>query len=278
MAEATIGLRGDCDRILGRASRRRGDRVPDRGARARGGAGPASVHASPARARCARGSRHRPPLPPPGADLRGERARRARGRRDGNRERQDARVQPACAERPRRRAEAARALPLPHEGAGPGSGTSTCGAQGSPASPGDLRRRHRDGAALADPQVGERHPLQPRHAPRGRPSAPRPLGRRPPEPALRHRRRGTRLPRRVRLARRQRAAALAARRADLRSGSSVPARIRDDRQSRRARFRSDRPTGDRGRRRHRLARGSHDRLLEPAAPRRGDGVAGERAR
>ena len=39
---------------------------------------------------------------------------------------------------------------------------------------GDTRGR----AALADPQVGERRPLQPRHAPRRRAAAPRPLGRR----------------------------------------------------------------------------------------------------
>ena len=45
-------------------------------------------------------------------------------------------------------------------------------------------------------------PHQPRHAPRRRPAAPRPLGRRAREPPLRRRRRGARLPRRLRLARR----------------------------------------------------------------------------
>ena len=74
-------------------------------------------------------------------------------------------------------------------------------AQARPA--GDLRRRHGGRAALADPQVGERDPHQPGHAPRGRAAAPRPLGRRAREPPLRRRRRGARLPRRLRLARRR---------------------------------------------------------------------------
>ena len=47
---------------------------------------------------------------------------------------------------------------------------------------GDLRRRHRDRAALADPALGERDPDEPRHAPRRRPPPPRPLGRRAREP------------------------------------------------------------------------------------------------
>ena len=67
---------------------------------------------------------------------------------------------------------------------------------------GDLRRRHPERAALADPPWRERDPDQPGHAPRGRAAAPRPLGRRAREPPLRRRRRGARLPRRLRLARR----------------------------------------------------------------------------
>ena len=47
---------------------------------------------------------------------------------------------------------------------------------------GDLRRRHGSRAPLAGAQVGEPDPLQPGHAPRGRPPAPRPLGRRALEP------------------------------------------------------------------------------------------------
>ena len=56
-------------------------------------------------------------------------------------------------------------------------------------------------------------PHEPRHAPRRRAAASRPLGRRPAQPALHRRRRGARLPRRLRLARRQRAPASAPARA-----------------------------------------------------------------
>ena len=70
----------------------------------------------------------------------------------------------------------------------------------------DLRRRHADRAALADPQVVERDPHEPGHGARRAAAQPRPLGRRAREPALRRRRRGARLPRRLRLARRERPA------------------------------------------------------------------------
>ena len=89
---------------------------------------------------------------------------------------------------------------------------------------GDLRRRHAGRAALADPEVGERDPDEPGHGPRRPAAEPRALGRRPREPALRRHRRGPRLPRRVRVARRQCAAAAAADGADLRLGAAVPAR------------------------------------------------------
>ena len=121
---------------------------------------------------------------PPG---RGARARRQRGehvaRRDRHGERQDARLQPAGARRARRRPEASRALPLPDEGARAGSGPrarrrSGCRASAPAIYDGDTRAR----APLADPQVGERDPHEPRHAPRRRPAAPRPLGRRAREP------------------------------------------------------------------------------------------------
>ena len=92
-----------------------------------------------------------------------------------------------------------------------------------------------DRAPLAGPQVGEPDPLQPGHAPRRRAAAPRPLGRRALEPRLRDRRRGARLPRRLRLARRQRAAPAAAARAGLRRRAAVPARLGDDREPGRAR-------------------------------------------
>ena len=103
---------------------------------------------------------------------------------------------------------------------------------------GDLRRRHRGRAPLADPQVGEPDPHEPRHAPRRRAPAPRPLGRRAAEPALRRRRRGARLPRRVRLARRRTSsagcAALPRCTAPSRSSCSPPRRSRTPASSRSA--------------------------------------------
>ena len=121
-------------------------------------------------------------------------------------------------------------------------------------------------------------PDQPGHAPRRRPAAPRPLGRRALQPPLRRRRRGARLPRRLRLARRQRAQAPAPARPRLRRRAAVPARVGDDREPRRARPRADRARLHRHRR-GRSAEGRADgRALEPAARRRGAGPAGERAR
>ena len=130
------------------------------------------------------------------------RARRQRDRDDEYREREEPRLQPARSRPARPRAEEPGAVPLSDEGArtGPGARARRVRRQGHQA--GDLRRGHRDGAPLADPQVGERRPDEPGHAPRGRPPASRPLGRRAREPPLRGRRRGARLPRRVRVARR----------------------------------------------------------------------------
>ena len=179
---------------------------------------------------------------------------------------------------PGARPEEPRALPLPDEGtrAGPGAGARCLRAQGSEAR--DLRRRHGDGAALADPALGERHPDEPGHAPRRRPAAPRPLGRRAREPPLRRGRRGTRLPRRLRLARRERAAAAAAARSLVRVRAAVRARLRDDRQPRAAGRVTARCTCDRRRRRRGAACGADDRALEPGAPGRGARPARERAR
>ena len=97
--------------------------------------------------------------------------------------------------------------------------------------------------------------------------------------ALRRRRRGARLPRRLRLARRERAAAAAAARARLRRRAAVPARLGDDREPRRARARAARAsTATVDRRRRRAARRADDRALEPAAARRRARPARERAR
>ena len=154
------------------------------------------------RLRARRAGDHRA-LHPPGRGVGGAPRRRQRDRHDEHREREEPRVQPARARPARARAEEPRALPLPDEGARAGSGARAAGVRRQGRQAGDLRRRHRDRAALADPQVGERRPDQPGHAPRRRAAAPRPLGRRAREPALRRRRRGARLPRRLRLARRR---------------------------------------------------------------------------
>ena len=114
-----------------------------------------------------------------------------------------------------------------------------------PGSPrGDLRRRHADRAAAPDPRLGEPRAHEPGHAPHRRPAAPRPVGRLPAQPPLRGGRRGARLPRRLRLARRERPAAAAPAGADLRRRAAVPARLGDDREPRRARARAHGRGGD----------------------------------
>ena len=181
-------------------------------------------------------ARARRALRAPGRGVGGGAPRRARDRHDRHRERQDARVQPAGARRARARAEDPRALPLPDEGAraGPAAHAHELARPGREGR--DLRRRHRRRPALADPQVGEPDPHEPRHAPRRRAPAPRPVGRRAAEPPLRRRRRGARLPRRVRLARRQRPAPAAPRGRDVRRASrsscSPPRRSRTPASSR----------------------------------------------
>ncbi len=161
---------------------------------------------------------------------------RARRRRHRHGEREVARLQPPGARRARGRAEEARDLPLPDEGARPGPAPLAHRPEGAARQAGDLRRRHGGRAALADPQVVEPRALEPGHAPRRRPAPPRPLGRRALQPRLRRRRRGARLPRRLRLARRQRAAAAAAARPRLRRRPAVPASPR-----RRSRTRASSP-------------------------------------
>ncbi len=220
-------------------------------------------------ARAARGPRDRFALLAPGRGLGDGPPRRALRRHHRHREREEPRLQPARPRRPRRGAEAPRALPLSDESAraGPGSGTRRAPGQARPAR--DLRRRHRERAPLADPQVVEPDPHEPRHAPRRRPPAPRPLGRRPLESPLRRRRRGARLPGRLRLARRQRAAAAAQARPRLRLRAAVPPRLGDDRQPGRARNLADRARLHRHRRRRCTEGREDDRALEPGADRRG---------
>ena len=229
-------------------------------------------------ARAARGERHHRAVLAPGGGLGCGAARGAHcdHHRDG--QRQEPRVQPARPRRAHEAAEAARALPLPDQGARAGSGARARRARRQAHPRGDLRRRHRERAPLADPQVVEPDPDQPGHAPRGRPAAPRPLGRRARQPPLRRRRRGARLPGRLRLARRQRAPATAPARPRLRSRAAVPARVGDDREPGRAHEGADRARLHGPRRGRRAKGGADGRALEPAARRRGAGPTGERAR
>ena len=125
----------------------------------------------------------------------------------------------------------------------------------------------------------EPRPHQPRHAAPGDPAQPRGVGRLPGQPRRGRGRRGARLPRRVRLARRQRAAPAAASGERLRDRAAVPARLGDDRQPRRAGRAAHRPRAVHGDRPRRLARApAHDRDVEPADRRRGAGHAPLRAR
>ncbi len=133
-------------------------------------------------------------------------------------------------------------------------------------------------APLADPALVEPDPDQPGHAPRGRAPAPRPVGRRALEPALHRGRRGARLPRRLRIARGQRAAAAAPAGPDLRRRAAAAARLGDDREPRRARAAARRRGGGGDRRRRRAAGRAHDLPVEPRAARRGAGPARQRAR
>jgi len=86
---------------------------------------------------------------------------------------------------------------------------------------------------------------------------------------VRDRGRGARLPRRLRVARRERPPAAAPARARLRGQAAVSPRLRDDREPGRARALAARARRDRDRRRRSAARGADDRALESAAPRRG---------
>ncbi len=141
-------------------------------------------------------------------------------------------VQPARPREPRARPQVACALPLPHQGARPGPGAKALGAPASLPAPRDLRRRHAARGPSGPPAPLEPDPHQPGHGER-RPAAPPPgLGRLHREPALDRRRRGAHLPRRLRLARRERVAAPAPRRAPIPRRAALSPGLGDDRQSR----------------------------------------------
>ena len=208
---------GSRGRAVGGAVRGRGARAPRLRLIPRSARGAAARRARPASAGRDRGARA---LCAPARRMGRGGARRAPDRHDRNRVREDARVQPAGARRTRARPAAPRALPLPDEGARAGSVPHARVLPHPAAAARDLRRRHPDGAPVADPANRERHPLEPRPRARRPAPEPRPLGRRAREPALRRSRRGARLPRRLRIARRERPAAAPADRA----GSTAPSR------------------------------------------------------
>ena len=88
------------------------------------------------------------------------------------------------------------------------------------------------------------------------------------EPALRRRRRGACLPRRLRLARGERAPPPAPARPRVRVGAAVRACVRDDREPRAARRVAAGRAGERGRQRRCTGDRADDRALEPRADRR----------
>ncbi len=142
----------------------------------------------------------------------------------------------------------------------------------------DLRRRHARRAPLADPQVGERDPDEPGHAPRRHPARITTAG------ATCCTTSAT-----SSSTRRTSTAASSARTSGTCcggcGGSHVPtapsrssSRVGHDRERRRARARAHGGVRDRRRHRHLAARRAGHRALEPAAARPGARPAGERAR
>ena len=274
---STIASPWPCDRRRHRALERAARRGPrGRAARARGVEGrPAAARAQlvelpeelhPDVLAALRRDGHRAPLLPPGAGA----ARRLGGpddRHDRHRLGQVAVLQPADARRalPQARARALYLYPTKALAQDQARALAAFGLDQARA-PGDLRRRHAARGARADPPQREPRAHQPRHAARRHPAQPRRLGGAVREPRGRRRRRGARLPRRVRLARRQRAAPAAPDRRRLRHRAALPARVGDDRQPGRAGRAPDRPRGRRADRRGRLARAAAaDRDVEPAA-------------
>ena len=133
------------------------------------------------------------------------------------------------------------AVPVPVEGARAGPGAVAARVRASSAlQPGDLRRRHAARAPRRAAPARQPHPHQPGHAAPRDPPEPRGVGRLLQRPGGGRGRRGARVPRRVRLARGQRAAAAAADLRVLRHGAALPARLGDGRQPRRAGDAADR--------------------------------------
>ena len=198
--------------------------------RARGLLGAAARRSGLAGPAGAAGQRDHRALRASGAST-GERLRRADGDHHRHRVGQVAVLPAPDARGAGHRPQGPRAVPVPDQGAGPGPGALDRPLRPDPSrAPGDLRRRHAAQRALGDPQALEPDPHQPRHAPRRDPAPPPGVGRPVLKPRLRRRRRGPRLPRGVRLPRRQRAAAAAPRGGDPRHDAALPAHLSDDRQ------------------------------------------------
>ena len=269
------GARGGLEPVLRRLAR--AGRLRDPPGR------PSSSHDAFARracagaARCAGGAGRGAPLQPPAQRVRPPRRETARRRRHGHGERQVALLLRPHPRRVRPRRVEPRPLPLPHQGARPGPGSPSVEPEASRRGRGHLRRRHAAVAAPGHTRAGHDRPVEPRHAARRDPSRPRSLGRVPAQPAFRRARRGARVPRRLRLARRTGAASPAPAVPSLRRRPALHPDLGDHRQPRTVRREARRTALHGGHRRRLTAARESDRLLEPAAARRRPRPARERA-
>ena len=150
-------------------------------------------------------------------------------------------------------------------------------AQAAAGEGGRLRRRHAARRAAADPHEREPRHDEPGHAPPVAPARPRAMGRLLLPALARRRRRGARLPRGVRLARRDGASAAPPTHRALRRRPTVGPGHRHRRQSGRAGDEAHRPRVRRRRRGRRPERRQAVRPVEPADHRRGDRHAAQRA-
>ena len=222
-------------------------------------------------ARGARAARDRAALQPPARGLGsrvGGRARR-RGHADGVG--QDALLQPA-GDRGGARGAGQGAVPVPDQGAGAGPGRRTARAQPRRRprrARVHVRRRHAGRRAPGDPHARRHRRQQSGHAAPGDPAASHQVGAVLREPALRRHRRGAHLPRRVRLARRQRDAAPAPRLRVLRRDADLHPVLGDDRQSEGARRGAARRSGARDHRERRAARRTPRAAVESAGDQSG---------
>jgi hypothetical protein len=259
------GAGGDRDRRSGAAAGAApGDTLPRPDHRQRGAARADSTAAAaatgtrPAPRRGASFPRRRAAVQPPARGLGRSHWRAAHGGGHAHRLGQDALLQPA------RIAGGARgpregAVPVPDQGAVAGPGRRADGTQRGRKSRHPrvhLRRRHPRGRTQGGAHQGRHRRLEPGHAAPGRAAASHQVGAVLREPALRGDRRDAQLPRRVRLARRERDPPPAPRLPFLRFGPGVRAQLRDHREPGGAGRGPDRRTGDRDHRERRARRAS----------------------